>query len=140
MKKLVKEKEIFSEADVYITGTIDCGLFILEGKVQENKNLEEAEDALWEMMESFKDKLLDKKELERIQNKIEHNLEFAEITSFHKAINLGFYELLGDVEWINQEAEKYNQITVEQIQNRASELFLKEKASIIHYIPKKKLL
>ena len=136
-KKLVKEKEIFSEADVYITGTIDTGLFILEGKVQENKSLEEAEIALWEMMDQFKSVLQDKKELDRIKNKIEHNLEFAEITSFHKAINLGFYELLGDVEWINQEAEKYNQISVEQLQNRAKDLFRREKASIIYYEPKK---
>jgi predicted Zn-dependent peptidase len=89
------------------------------------------------MMDQYKSVLQDKKEYDRIKNKIDHNLELAEITSLHKAIKLGFYELLGDVEWINQEAEKYNQISVEQLQNRAKDLFRREKASIIYYEPKK---
>jgi len=132
-KKLVKEKEIFSEADVYITGTIDSGLFILEGKLNEQIDFETAEAALWELIEELKQKPLDEKELLRLQNRIEHNLEFAEVTAFHKAVNLGYYELLGNAGWINEEGERYRSISVKDLQNRALELFDRNKVSIIHY-------
>jgi predicted Zn-dependent peptidase len=132
-KKLVKEKEIFSEADVYITGTIDPGLFILEGKLNEQISFETAERALWEMLEELKSKALAEKELLRLQNRIEHNLEFAEVTAFHKAVNLGYYELLGNADWINEEGAKYMNISVEDLQNRALELFDPNKVSMIYY-------
>ena len=132
-KRLVKEKEIFSEADVYITGTIDPGLFILEGKLNENISFETAEAALWDLLDDIKSKPLDEKELTRLQNRIEHNLEFAEVTAFHKAVNLGYYELLGNANWINEEGQRYREITVEDLHKRASELFSKEKVSLLYY-------
>lgn len=132
-KKLVKEKEIFSEADVYITGTIDPGLFILEGKLNEQISFEMAESALWEMLEQLKSKPLAEKELYRLQNRIEHNLEFAEVTAFHKAVNLGYYELLGNADWINEEGAKYRSISVKNLQDRALELFDSKSVSIIYY-------
>ena len=132
-KKLVKEKEIFSEADVYITGTIDPGLFILEGKLNEQISFEMAESALWEMLEELKSKPLAEKELYRLQNRIEHNLEFAEVTAFHKAVNLGYYELLGNADWINEEGAKYRSISVKNLQDRALELFDPGCVSIIYY-------
>ena len=135
-KKLVKEQEIFSEADVYITGTLDTGLFILEGKLNEGKTFEEAEKALWSILNPLKKKKLSKKELTRLQNKIEHNLEFAEIGAFHKAVNLGYYELLGNPQWINEEGERYRTITINDLQERSKQLFQESKASVIYYNPK----
>jgi predicted Zn-dependent peptidase len=132
-KRLVKDKEIFSEADVYITGTIDPGLFILEGKLNENISFETAEAALWDLLDDIKSKPLDEKELTRLQNRIEHNLEFAEVTAFHKAVNLGYYELLGNANWINEEGQRYREITVEDLHKRANELFSKEKVSLLYY-------
>jgi predicted Zn-dependent peptidase len=135
-KKLVKDREIFSEADVYITGTLDTGLFVLEGKLNDGKTFEEAEAALWELLKQLQDKPLSENELTRLQNRIEHNLEFAEVTAFHKTVNLGYYELLGDAALINEEGPRYREITVEDLHERAKNLFLPEKVSIIHYIPK----
>lgn len=132
-KRLVKDKEIFSEADVYITGTIDPGLFILEGKLNENISFETAEAALWDLLDDIKSKPLDEKELTRLQNRIEHNLEFAEVTAFHKAVNLGYYELLGNANWINEEGQRYREITVQDLYKRAKDLFSKEKVSLLYY-------
>ncbi len=132
-KRLVKDKEIFSEADVYITGTIDPGLFILEGKLNENISFETAEAALWDLLDDIKSKPLDEKELTRLQNRIEHNLEFAEVTAFHKAVNLGYYELLGNANWINEEGQRYREITVEDLYKRAKDLFSKERVSLLYY-------
>lgn len=132
-KKLVKDREIFSEADVYITGTLDAGLFMLEGKLNEGKTFEEAEAALWELLQKLKEIPLSQDDLTRLQNRIEHNLEFAEVTAFHKAVNLGYYELLGNADWINEEGARYRSILVEDLQDRAQRLFRPEKASVIYY-------
>jgi hypothetical protein len=85
------------------------------------------------MLEELKSKALAEKELLRLQNRIEHNLEFAEVTAFHKAVNLGYYELLGNADWINEEGAKYMNISVEDLQNRALELFDPNKVSMIYY-------
>ena len=79
---------------------------------------------------------LSEKDLQRQQNRIEHNLEFAEVTAFHKAVSLGYYELLGDANWINAEGAHYRSISVEAIQNRAIQLFQPHLASVIYYHPK----
>jgi hypothetical protein len=92
-----------------------------------------AESALWEMLEQLKSKPLAEKELYRLQNRIEHNLEFAEVTAFHKAVNLGYYELLGNADWINEEGAKYRSISVKNLQDRALELFDSNSVSIIYY-------
>ena len=135
-KKMVKELQIFSEADAYITGTLDNGLFVLEGKLAEGHSFEEAEVALWDILNQLKDKTLSEKDLQRQQNRIEHNLEFAEVTAFHKAISLGFYELLGDANWINEEGNHYRSITVDAIQKRANAIFQPHLVSVIYYQPK----
>lgn len=135
-KKLVKESEIFSEADVYITGTLDTGLFIVEGKLNEGISYELAEEAVWSMLNVLKEKTLTQDDLQRLQNRIEHNLEFAEVTAFHKAVNLGLYELLGNADWINQEGARFREITVADLQERAINLFNPQKSSVIYYKPK----
>jgi zinc protease len=45
---LVKDKQIFSEVHAYITGSLDKGMFVLEGKPLEGISIEQAEAALWE--------------------------------------------------------------------------------------------
>lgn len=134
-KKMVKELQLFSEVDAYITGTLDTGLFVLEGKLAEGHNFEEAEAAFWNILNILKENPLSEKDLQRQQNRIEHNLEFAEVTSFHKAVSLGYYELLGDANWINEEGARYRSITVEGIQNRAQALFQPHKVSVVYYQP-----
>jgi zinc protease len=42
-RSLVKEKQLFSEVHAYITGSLDTGMFVLEGKPLENVSMEQAE-------------------------------------------------------------------------------------------------
>ena len=49
------------------------------------------------------------------------------------ASNLAFYELLGDVNLINEEVAKYRSLTAEKIQTFAQKVFTKENSSILYY-------
>jgi predicted Zn-dependent peptidase len=118
-EKLVKELELFSFVDAYITGSIDAGLLVIEGKLGQGVSFEQAEASIWELLEQLILKAISSKELEKIQHRIEHNLEFSEMSNLHKAISLGYYEILGDVDLMNREKDKYQAISAVNIQKRS---------------------
>jgi predicted Zn-dependent peptidase len=132
-RKLLKEQELFSEIDCYITGTIDPGLLVIEGKPADGISIEQAEAAIWKELELLKTNQLSKAELQKIKNKAESTLVFSELSILNKAMNLAYFELLGNPDLINEEALKYQTITVEDIQSQAQELFVKENCSTLIY-------
>jgi zinc protease len=52
----------------------------------------------------------------------------------NKAMNLAYYELLGDAEKINFESQKYRNITAEMISNYATEIFTENNSSVLYYL------
>ena len=76
-------------------------------------------------------------ELQKVKNKIESNLVFSEISFLNKAMTLASHELLGDANTINQQVEKYQQVTLENIQNIAQQIFRPTNCSILYYHSKK---
>lgn len=132
-EQLVKKKAVFSSIDAYITGSVEQGLVVIEGKLVQGVSFEAAERAVWEVLNPLKDQCIGQEELEKIQNRIEHNMEFSEINNLHKAISLGYYELLGDAALINEEKENYKKITANDIQQRCQSLFDDEAVSVLYY-------
>ena len=132
-RRLLKEKKLFSSIDCYITASVDPGLLIVEGKPSEGVTPEAAEAAIWEELEALKHEPIPARELEKLINKSESALEFSEVSVLNKAINLAFFELLGDAALINEEGEKYRAVTVGDIQRLAQEVFTKENCSKLVY-------
>lgn len=132
-RRLLKEKRLFSQIDAYITGNIDPGLLIIEGKPAEGVSLEQAKAVIWKELEELKTTLIPEKELVKYKNKVESTLVFSEISILNKAINLAFFELLGDIDLINREKEIYQEITVEDIQRLAQTIFVATNCSELHY-------
>lgn len=138
-RRLLKERELFSSIDCYISGTLEPGLFIIEGKPSEGVSMEAAEAAIWEELELLKKEAIPAKELQKLKNKSESALVFSEVNILNKAINLAFFELLGDANLINGEGERYQQVTVEGLQKTANEILRKENCSKLVYKAKKKV-
>jgi zinc protease len=136
-RRLLKEKRLFSEIDCYLTGSIDPGIILIEGKNTEGVTLEAAEEAIWAELETLKNELVSETELQKLKNKIESQQAFGDAGALNKAMNLAYYELIGNANLINEEAKKYNAITVEDIQKAAQKMFRKENSSVLIYKPKK---
>ena len=132
-KQLVKSKKIFSDVHAYISGDIDNGLFVIEGKLMKGVSMEEAEHSIQHEIEAICSQAIEANELEKVKNKIDSTLEFSEISVLNKAMNLAFSELLGDADLINQEKEKYLAVGVEDILNIARRIFRKENCSTLYY-------
>ncbi len=137
-RRLLKEQQIFTDIDCYITGSLEPGLFLIEGKPAKGVSMEAAENAIWNELEMLKQELSPADELEKLKNKIESLLAFSEASIMTKAMNLAFFELMEDANRINGEAERYQAVTVEDIQLMAQEIFRKENCSELRYLAKKK--
>lgn len=136
-RRLLKEAELFSEVNAYISGNIDPGLFVVEGKPNPGVSVEEAETALWAELAKMQDEYVLAYELEKVKNKTESTLEFAELSILNKAMSLAYFELLGDANQINQEAERYLAVTLEDIKQQSKKLFRKENSSTLIYLAQK---
>ena len=133
-KALVKEKQIFSDVHAYISGSIDTGMFVFEGKPLEGISIEQAEVAIWEQLEILKSGEIPADELTKVKNKTESTMIFSEMSLLEKGMNLAWSELLGDADMINHETEKYLAVTAAEIKEQANKLFRKDNSSTLIYL------
>ncbi len=132
-KRLFKEKELFAHIDAYVTGSVDPGLLIIEGRPAEGISLEEAKEAIWKELELLKNEGIGQQELQKWKNKVESTLAFSELSILNKAINLAYFEMLGDADIINKEIGWYQAITTEDIHRLANSILTEENCSELCY-------
>lgn len=133
-RNLLKDQKLFSEINAYLTGSLDAGLFVLEGKPLPGVSMEVAEAAIWKELERLKTEPVNPEELTKVKNKIESTMVFSEMSLLDKAMNLAYFELLGDANRLNSETGKYLEVTAEQIRNQAQNIFRKENSSTLFYL------
>jgi zinc protease len=131
---LLKEQQLFSDVHAYITSSLDEGLFVIEGKLVEGVEVATAEAAIWKELERIKNEFVTIDELTKVQNKSESIMVFAEMSLLDKAMNLAYYELLGDAALLNTEIDRYLAVTAVQIQQAAQQTFVKEQCSTLYYL------
>ena len=129
--KLKKELQLVTEINTYILGSIDHGLFIITGKIAPDGSLEELDKALWLVLEEYKTIPINDEELKRLKLKIRTSREFQEQALLNRAMNLCFYELLGDANGMNEEAQIYQAIESSHLLALAQSLLLKENCSLL---------
>jgi len=105
--KLVREKKLFTEINAYITSDIDPGLVILQGKIINGVDINKANDAVNRIIMAIKEKIIPSAEMEKVKNKYESANIYGNTNILNKALNLAYYELLGNPEMINSEVELY---------------------------------
>lgn len=134
-RKLYKQKKYFTKIDAYVTGTVDPGLLIIDGRVADGVINQVAIDSIWEELELIRLEGLTDHELKKIKNQIISTLEFSEINILNKAMNLAYYASLGDTELINQQREKYEAVSLSDIKRVANEVFSKSNSNTLIYGP-----
>lgn len=133
-RQLVKEQELVSEVSAYHTGSIDPGLFVVRAKPLPGVDIETAEEAIWGALEALRDEPVGTYELDKVKNRIESTMVFGEMAIAEKAMNLAYFELLGDANDLNQEADRYLDVTADAVREQARHLFRKENSSTLIYI------
>lgn len=130
---LVKEKEIFTSASCFLTGSLDPGLVVFNGRVQAGVNLEEAEAEVDRIIRDLLEQGVPEREVEKVKNQAESNLEFGEIEVMNRAMNLAFAAVMDDTNLVNEERMKINAVTGSDMERIGRSIFSEENASTLYY-------
>ena len=136
--KLVREKKLFSEINAYLTADIDPGLIFSQGKLMKGIDIHHAEEAVNEVIVSPENENGIESEMEKVKNKFESSTVFSNTSILNKAVNLSFYELLGDPELINHEVEIFRKVTHEMVIEATRRYFATSNSCTLHYISNRK--
>ena len=136
--ELIEQKRMFSSLSAHVSGSLDPGLFVIEGKLNTEFTIEEGEEAIWNLIEAFKSEELSELEVTKVKNKAESTLVFSEMELLNRAMNLAYAEMLGDVSLVNQELAKIRSVGPEDILAAAEKVLRKENASVLRYKSNKK--
>lgn len=132
-RELVKSKKAFTEIEAYVTGDLDNGLFIIEGKFADDLSPENAEEMIWQQVHDFTSGSIRKEELMKVKNKVESNVKFAEISALNKSMALCMAEHMGNINLVNEEVETYRSVGEEDILGQAKKILKSSNCSTLVY-------
>lgn len=132
-QKLLKERQLFANINAYNTSSVDPGLLVVQGNLNAGVTLEEADEAVEEVLQELVEFTLAESELSKVKNQAESTLAFSEVELLNRAMNLAYAASIGNPDLVNKEAEKIQAVTVEDIQNMAKQVLRKENSSTLYY-------
>ncbi|OYT11194.1 MAG: peptidase M16 [Bacteroidetes bacterium 4572_112] len=135
-QRLVKENKIFNSISCFISGDADPGTMYVAGYLADGIDPKAADKAIVDTLKEFIDNTPEDKNLEKVKNKFTSSNEHSNINILDKAMNLAFYELLGDANLINTELDTYLAVSKNDIQRVAKQIFREENSSTLYYLTK----
>jgi zinc protease len=132
-KELVKEKEIFTSISSFVMGTIDPGQLLISGRVRDGISLKDAEREIDSVLQRVIEGGVTESELEKVKLQAESTLEFGEVEVMNRAMNLAFSALSGDVNFVNEEKERIESVTLGDIKRVAKNILTEANASTLYY-------
>jgi predicted Zn-dependent peptidase len=132
-QKLVKENPLFSSVQAFVSGDIHPGMIVFAGYLSDGVSMQDADKALTNEIEHLVEDGVTEEELQKVKNKVESVLTFSEINILDRAMNLAYYELLGDAEEINNEFKKYQSVNTSDIQRVANNILIENNATTLYY-------
>ncbi len=130
---LVQKKEIFNSISSFTMGSIDPGLLIISGRVKDGFPLADAEHEVDLILADMMIEGVTEAELQKVKNQALSTLEFGEVEVINRAMNLAFAALSGDAELVNQEEEKIQAVTTNDIHRLANRIFKESNGSVLYY-------
>ena len=132
-RRLVMEKSLFTSIDASITGDIDAGLFLINGRLNQGVSLQQADEAIEEELGRLCRESASEQEISKMVHKFETGYFFSNLSYVDKAANLSYFELIDAAESIDREVEKYYRITPESLQKTAQAVFRANNMSTLYY-------
>jgi zinc protease len=134
---LIKKQKLFPEVEAYIQGSLDPGLFMINGKLFAETNFETAEAAIKTELDKIINGDFSERELDKVKNKSLSTQLFSKIGVLNVAMELAYYEWLGNAEQINLIEERILGVTKQDITRVADKMFTDKNLSCIYYKSKK---
>lgn len=136
-EQLVKKEKMFNSLGAYVTGSLDPGLLVIHGKLNEGVSPEAGEAAIDRVLQEVKETVVGEEELQKVKNQAEATLIFSEVELLNRAMNLAFAALEGDPDYVNREPAIIQQVTALEVQTMANDILIPENCSTLYYKVKK---
>jgi zinc protease len=137
-KQLVDNEQKALYVGSYVFSLEDPGLFLVYAIANMNVPANDLDSAIDDEIAKVKDKLIDEKEFEKLQNQTEDDFVNSKKTDRGVALALADYYLFynGNTNLINTELERYMKVTREDIKRVADEYLTKDNETLLYYLPK----
>jgi predicted Zn-dependent peptidase len=131
--KLVMENQIFNSVNAYVTASLDPGLMVIQGNLNQGVSIEEGDAAIQDVLDDFLKNPVSEEELTKVKNQAESTLVFSEVELLNRAMNLAFAANAGNIEYANQESSRIQAVTTDEIAKYAQKTLTKDNCSTMYY-------
>lgn len=134
--KLVKESGLFNAAESFCMRSLDDSIFMIYGLLNDNISHQEAEKKLMDILaDHSRGSAFSDTNFEGVKNRIKAQLLFEQTNLMNNAQKLCYYELLQDIDQVNNEVKDYNKLELNDVLQYAAATFRPENASVLYYSP-----
>ena len=131
--QLVKKDKIFSSLSAYVTGSLDPGLLVVNGKLNSGVDLASGDEAISGVIASMLENGVAEHEVNKVKNQAETSIEFGEVELLNRAMNLAVSTVMGDPNLVNEEKDRIRAVTVSDINRWGSEVLRTANSSTLFY-------
>ena len=128
-KMLKKELNLVTDVSAFVLGSHDTGLLVLSGQLTDDATFEQVDEVIWQLLADLTSEKIAPTEVEKNINKFKTTKVFSELGVLSKAMALCEHELFGNANGVNEELEKYEEITAEGLLTTAQHIFRKTNCS-----------
>ncbi|MCP3659646.1 MAG: insulinase family protein [Bacteroidetes bacterium] len=114
-ENLVNKKRYFNRINSYVTGSVDTGLLIIAGFLNDKVTFEDVDSAINEIIDELKSHEISNSELEKVKNQSEAFINFSEMDMLNASQELAMGELNGNINFINEEIDKIRKVNIKDI-------------------------
>lgn len=136
-KSLVDNQQKALQAGSFPLALEDPGLFLSFAICNAGIDANELEDAMQKELDKVKNEVISDKEFTKLKNKIENNFVSSNSSVAGIAESLANYHVyFGDANLINNEIDRYMDVSKEDIKEVANKYLNKENRVVLYYLPK----
>jgi len=129
-KGLVTGRQIANEVSASIDPKKYAGLIQVEAVVKDGKEPAAVEQALYEELDKLKNEPVPAEELQKVKNQAKANAYRRLSSPFSIALQLLYYDGLGDWRYINTYADGVDAVTADDLQRASRQYFVKENRTV----------
>jgi len=134
-RELVYEKQICTSVNAWPYQLLDPGLFYITCMVSGGHTAEEAEKAVYEILEKLKVEPVQDRELKKAANQYLSTFIFGQESILWQGFVIGYYDALLSYDIINRLPEMVRSITKEQIMDAANKYLTTENRTVTTLVP-----
>ncbi len=136
-RRLVNEEQTALQIAAIPLGLEDPGLGIVLGIPTMGVDPQVLEEGMNQELEKVRNELVTERELQKVKNQIENRFVNSNTMIAQRATNLANYHTFyGDASLINNEVDRYMEVTREDIRRVAREYFHEDNRVVLYFMPK----